>query len=709
MKATSPSKFSVAVLLCLSLFAPPGALPAQQPQSPEQDEVIKVDTALVQLHAVVTDRKGQLVDNLKQEDFAIYENGTPQELKFFSLEHVQSRRPSSPATATNNDVPAQSAPPPTRRAQPARTVVLFVDTLHLSPASLLRAKQQLRQFVDEQLTDDDLAAVIVPTGSLGVLQQFMRDRTRLKYAISKISPFQPTASLFSPYLAAQILNEDERALNVAVQILAVEEAYRPVSAEATREYIRARAQQILGEEMNFRRATLQTLAAISERLAGMKGQRMIAYVSDGFTLADSGGGAERQDLRAATSRAVRAGVLIYTFNAKGLSTPIESQASTGITGNPIDFIAYMNSSEQEQKDVLREIADETGARAYLNRNDLHNLLNNMLEENRAYYSLAYYPQDDKDKKKFRKLKVQVKNHPEYSVRVQNGYQPAGEQKLAAAATPQQALMQAMSAPLPATAIGVNATTNFLVRADDDAQATVRVHIDGDTFQYPAQAQNYLLQCELVAFVLDQQGKIATGFSEEIKAVFTPARLATARRNGFRYERRLNLKPGLYQVRVGVRETSSGFIGTAVSWLEVPDLNKKRLALSGIFLWQSQPGEQAAAGAATTHPAASPQLLSDQMSFKPGADTLYRFVVYNTAPLDAGTQLKVEIMQGDAPVYAGDWQPLTARLIRNDVKGAEVGGQFKATLSPGFYTLRVSVKDTRTKKPVQQTVDFEITS
>jgi VWFA-related protein len=634
MRTVPPKVFLVIGLLGFLFIVQAGVARAQNKPAPtDQDDVIRINTTLVQLHAVITDRKGQVIENIKQEDFEVFENGIPQEIKSFSLEQIQSRPTASPASSPEVSTPA--GPPEAARQSkphtPTRVVVLFVDTLHLSSASLLRSKQQLRKFIDEQLTDEDLVAVVEPTGALGVLQQFMQNRPRLRYAVDKLSPFQPKTSLFTPYLAALVLSEDGKALNVALQILSAEESYQSVSAEATRSYLQMRAQQILGEEANYRRATLQTLKAISDRLASMKGQRMIAYVSDGFTLRDSGGGEEKQDLHAATSSAVRAGVLIYTFNAKGLSAPIESQASLAIPGGAgaIDFIDYVNRSEQEQKDVLRIIADETGARAFLNRNDLHNLLNSMLEENRSYYSLAYYPQDDKDKKKFRKIRLQVKNHPEYTVRVQNGYQPIIEVKSETASSPHQLLLQAMVAPLPAIAIGVTATTNFLARADDDAQATLQVHLDGNALEYPAQGQDHVLKLQLAGLVLDRQGKIAETFSEDIKTVLTSAQLSEARSNGFRFDRRLSMKPGLYQIRVGVRDMAGGGIGTATSWLDVPDLGNKKLAISGVFLGQGRQAEtRAATSTAPKKQGPPPKLMAGRLAFTNNALIYYRFVVYN---------------------------------------------------------------------------------
>jgi VWFA-related protein len=696
-----PRKRFLTVALSLTLVAQAVVAQEKPASQRDQDDVIKINTTLVQLHAVVTDRKGQIVDNLKQEDFEVFENGVPQEIKSFSLEQSLRGQNGSPASPTATGTPVTMTPTGRPPAQtPARVVVLFVDTLHLSIQTLVRTKQQLKEFVDKQLTDDDLVAIVEPSGSLGVLQQFMRDRAGLKYAIDKIAPFQPTSSLFSPYLASLVLSDDGKALAVATQILSTEEG----SVGVTDGYIKMRATQILEEERNFRRATLQTLKAVSERLAAMRGQRMIAYVSDGFTLRDRGGGGDMQELHAATGQAVRAGVLIYTFNAKGLSTPVEFQASTQVPKgmDAIDFTDYMNRSEQDQKEVLRIIADETGANVYLNRNDLHNLLNDMFEENRSYYTLAYYPQDDKDKKKFRKIKLQVRNHPEYKVRVQNGYQPTVESIADAAKTPHELLLRAIVAPLPAIAIGVTSSANFLVRADDDAQATLQVHLDAGAFEYAPQGESQSLRCQLAGLMLDRQGKVANSFSEDIKVVLTSAQLAEARRNGFRFDKRLSLRPGLYQIRVGVRDSTSGAIGTVSSWLEVPDLENKKLAMSGIFLGQ---GQQAEGATKVEKKGVPPKLMTGRMVFKNRDTIFYRFVVYNAAAVDG--LLKVEINQGGESIYAGDWQPMQPRIVRNDGKGLEAGGQINATLPPGFYTLTISFKDPQSKKSVQQTVEFEV--
>lgn len=52
----------------------PGTGP-QQPARPGDDDVVKITTNLVQVDAVITDRKGKLVTDLRPEEVEIFEDG----------------------------------------------------------------------------------------------------------------------------------------------------------------------------------------------------------------------------------------------------------------------------------------------------------------------------------------------------------------------------------------------------------------------------------------------------------------------------------------------------------------------------------------------------------------------------------------------------------------------------------------------------------
>jgi VWFA-related protein len=674
------------LLLCLTLLSPDALAQKPAPAAQvEPEEVIRLDTELVQVRAVVTDSKGQPVDGLTRDDFEVFEDGKPQPISFFSIVRAPGREEARAA--------APGAKP--NRAAPARTVVLLVDTLHLAPSNLIRAKGFMRKFVNEMMTDSDTVAIVSTSGNLGILQQFTSDRGVLRRAIDRLQPFLGKAfTAYTPDLAAGVLAGSEDAIKAAVIILNAEEGYLSTTKEGDQAYAEARAREVLGEADRLRRVTVQTLDAVIERLGKMKGQRLLAYVSNGFTSIDAAGSGDRRPLERVIGRAARTGIAVYSLYGIGLyygTHPLSTGAPSG-------------DSEQ----TLRDLAEETGGRAFINSNDMGVMLQKMLDANRVYYTLAYYPPKGGDPLKFRKITVRLKNRPGYSVRTQKGYlPPEREAEETAAATPRERLFREVVAPLPATGLDVTSAAYFLERESDDAQVTLQVHIAGERLSYPKEGENHLLRCEVFALVFDKEGKVAETIAETVSSTLTPAQLAEARRSGYRYRRRLKLKPGLYQVRIGVREVGSEVVGTSTSWVEVPDLSRGRLELSSLFIGVGGGDSAEARGAR----APGPKLLLDRASLKGGEALSYRLVVYNAgvgaSAVGADALLKVEVLRGEAPVFAGEWQPVSARAIRRDGKGVEVGGRLRLGLPADLYTLRVSAKNPKSNKTVTQTVDFEV--
>src|SRR6185369_10925624 len=142
--------------------------------SPEQDDVIRVNTELVQTDVMVFDKKGQFVDGLKAEEFALKVDNKPQTISFF--DRVTSGKVSgAPNTAggavTNSG--NTSNPNATKRG---RIIIFFVDDLHLAIDSLVRTRQALSEFIDRGLGENDQVAITSSSGQIGFLQQFTDDR-----------------------------------------------------------------------------------------------------------------------------------------------------------------------------------------------------------------------------------------------------------------------------------------------------------------------------------------------------------------------------------------------------------------------------------------------------------------------------------------------------------------------------------------------------
>lgn len=132
---------------------PPPQRTTQQPQKSESDDdVVKITTNLVQVDAVVTDKNGKLVTDLKPEEVENYENGREQKITNFSFNLSESTSTARDAKPTAADKNAPAAPPSRLRTEDIRrTIALVVDDLGLSFESTYYVRRALKKFVDEQL------------------------------------------------------------------------------------------------------------------------------------------------------------------------------------------------------------------------------------------------------------------------------------------------------------------------------------------------------------------------------------------------------------------------------------------------------------------------------------------------------------------------------------------------------------------------------
>ena len=686
-----------------------------QPQTkPSEQEQIKVNTDLIQVRAVVTDKQGQIVRGLKQEDFELLENNKPQEVSFFSV--IDQDSPS--ALNQTADAVAGEHPKTSRERlseKPARTVVLFVDNLHLSAVSLGQVKQALRRFIDEQLTEEDLVALVCSTGTTGLVEQFTRNRQVLRYAIERINPGPTTVpdKLFTPYLAAQIARFDRDATDVAINIMKQEGSINdllPYNMQV--DVVRGQANGIIVDALYQRRATLLTLKALAERMATLPGQRLITIFSDGFTLYDDMGTMDTGDLQATVNRAMRFGVTIYAIDAKGLETPAFFNAF--LRGNLPDMRlhSYQLSAQRDLEHGLNALAKDTGGEAFFHTNDMVGALKRALDLNRSYYVLFYYPPDEYKPKQFRSLTVRVKNHPEYTIRTPKGYLPldmAKARQEEAMATPQQRLMQAMRAPLHQNEIVVSATADFLESDLDDAQVTLRVNIAGDRLTYPKQEEKHTLGLELVMLIYDANGQRLDGKSVTLQGKIKPENLDLLKQNGYSYFRRVAIKPGLYQARVGVRELNTELIGTTTAWIEVPSMTKFKLTLSSLILLDTPTSAAPDSPEAQGSAPASAKVVEGIRFYAHNQPCAYFFRIYQPPGMsDEGLVMQTEIIQDGKSITQSAWGPVSACQIGKDKKGIAIGAQIGLKgLKSGIYELRMTVKDPQSKRTVQRIAPFGV--
>lgn len=119
------------------------------------DDVIKVNTTLINIPVSVMDRGGRFIPNLLRNDFHIYEDGVEQQIAFFAPVEMPF------------------------------SVVLLIDT---SPSTLPRQKEikdAANAFIS-QLRPDDNVMVVTFNGEIRVLNKLNKNREALHKAISNI-------------------------------------------------------------------------------------------------------------------------------------------------------------------------------------------------------------------------------------------------------------------------------------------------------------------------------------------------------------------------------------------------------------------------------------------------------------------------------------------------------------------------------------------
>ncbi|MGI8812609.1 MAG: VWA domain-containing protein, partial [Pyrinomonadaceae bacterium] len=143
------------MLMVACLFA---ATVSAQDKKAEPDDVVRIDTELVDVPVVVTDRAGKPVLNLKQKNFVVYEDNAKQDVTDFA--------------ATN--APFE--------------VAVLLDTSGSTRSELDLIKRAAQQFVDSLRPGDRVAIVAFKSGvegsrtvpAAGVLCPLASDRNVLR-------------------------------------------------------------------------------------------------------------------------------------------------------------------------------------------------------------------------------------------------------------------------------------------------------------------------------------------------------------------------------------------------------------------------------------------------------------------------------------------------------------------------------------------------
>jgi VWFA-related protein len=694
---------------------PPAAQnpPAQQPTN--QDAAVRINTQLVQVDVVVTDKKGKHIEDLTEADFELLVDGKKQSLSHFthiSLPPVKREL----ASKKKPDTPVAPESMPTRQIAPSevrRTLAFIVDDLGLSFTSTERVRETLRKFVAEQMQEGDLIAIIRTGNGLGMLEQFTSDKRLLYSAIERLT-FNPLSRNMTPTFG--MTNSDESTLTE-------DEAAQQAAAQADADEF---------YESNFTSGTMGAINFVVRGLRDLPGRKSVILLSDGFRIYSKNTNDNTtelilQQLRNLTEQANRSSVVVYAMDAKGLQALFPGADTGGrMTESTLTDAA---TQAQETLDGPSFLALQTGGFVVTNTNDLNIGIQEAIYDQQSYYLLGFDPEDKTFDRRYHKIKVTV-NRPGLRVRTRSGFFGINDAETTRVVpkTRGEQLLGSILAPFGKHELSLRMTPVFFNSGKAGPFVRALFHIDCSKLQFKdAPNGQKQLSLELAAFAFDEEGATADVTAHRINLSFDEKQYQQVLAIGLAYRRDFQLKKaGAYQFRAVLRDDASGQTGTASQFIRVPDLSKQRLALSGLILTAPKPSaipanESAEVNAAVADKPAGNATQPPDLQTTPYIRQFprtgwiqYGAAIYN-ASIDKKTgqpqiSVQAEIYRDGKRVYQFPAHAAEASPKADPKRFDYVGRLRLNNLLEGEYLLRLIVTDNLAKKKygrAEQWMDFKV--
>lgn len=556
--------FRLVVLLALGVAS--GAVVAQDAKPPQAEIAVSEPTFkisaernLVVVRVVARGPDGKVVTGLRKEDFRLFDNGKLQTIATFSVESPEAKAPPSterPAAQAPAGAPAQP-PQPTGATEaehpfvmPERFVALFFDDINIAFDDLVRTRDAAARYIAANLGPADRVGLFTSSGVKHL--DFTADRQRLSDALLGLRQ-QPIFMMGG----------------------GPPQTSSPPTSEVSS------------------RQGLLTLQELCRRMATLPGQRSIIFLSPGFTTwtptVTAGPGAVNlaYDVYPAIDRALRAGVVINTFDVRGLYVNLPlgdaSQPGVEVPSSPGESTFAWQAREQqaiiqtfmsnaismmERTDVLVSLATETGGIYYHNSNDYDAGFRRTGGLPETAYLLTFSPQNLKYDGSFHRLKVTLANPSKVTLQARMGYF-APTRSEDAEARAKDDLEEAAFSEVEINGMPMDVHTRFFKTDSVNAKLTVLARVDANSVQFRKQQDRSLGKLILVAALFDGDGNFLEGAQTNLDMHLLDQTLKRIQQGGVSLKANLDAKVGRYLLRIVVRDSESGSMSAIDRVIVIP--------------------------------------------------------------------------------------------------------------------------------------------
>ena len=666
--------------------------PASDDQENDTGTVMRITVNLVQMDAVVTDPKGNPVTNLKPEDFVALQDGKPQTITHFSYISNESQAQTSSAEGAVQQAPTTTSDVALKREDVRRTIAIVVDDLALSFDSTARVRSAVNKFIDEQVQPGDLVALVSTGKGAGAFQQFTTDKRVMHAAADRIRfNFMNRVGLFS--LPSEVLSSKETRVST------------PQASEDPNDI--ERDQYVAG--------TLGALQWVIRGLREMPGRKSVVLFSEDLSML--GGDGMRSEITEMVRRVVdaanRSSVVFYVIDPRGLVVLGPTAADTSAPDLTRSSLALWAS-----QDGMGVLAYGTGGLLVINNNDMNDALRQVMRDQKGYYLIGYKPDagtfDEKAGPQFHNIKVQLRPGLRgMKIRSRSGfYGITDEEVRSRARSREQLLTTALFSPFAAKDIRVRLTPLFGEREKIGPFVQTLLHVDARDLKFDEEEGKYKAQVDVVMATFSADGVPVDLTQRTLALALNPNEYHTCLEYGafFTLVHRVK-KAGGYQFRAVIRDVNANKLGSVNQFIEVPDLKKKHLALSGIVLHEM-------------HPDTPPIIASGGVGiptggwsareFRPGTELAYDYEIMNPRREQSSKkpqlQAQFRLLHDGKQLYAS--KPAAVGMLEGESKYLAVQGAFRLGkhMEPGLYVLQLLVTDDLAPQKYNtatQWVDFEV--
>jgi len=529
----------------LILAVIPALLAQQVPPADQPQVVLKASARLVQVSVLAQDGHGQPIADLHKEDFRIKVDGKEQPIKVFSMDS---------AGAVPNSSQAEKLPPNvyTNRLrvnegqQPGITIILL-DMLNTRWADQVYAKAQVIRFL----------RTLQPTDHIGLYTLGIALRVQHDYTADASELLARLEALKGKDLPDMTSKEPTDAMHG--DSLLLDQLMRGSGASpAERAFYTTN--RVIG--------TLKAIEFIANHLAKTPGRKNLIWVSGGFPM-DIGfdnPAAWRNpqieqrafyDEISETVRAVNdANMAIYPVDARGLMTSPSYDAASA-RGPRMGATPRMAPGVKNQQ-TMEELASRTGGHAYYNSNDLAKAIHSAVDDSRVTYMLGFYPVDENFDGKFHKIEVQTVERKGVHLRYRKGFFDLPEFPQDEKARKAQ-LADASWSPLDANGIGIVA--RILPSKEKPGEMEITLAIDSTQVALQNQDQHWVGRLDVLFIQKDNQGNQYNGLDDTINLRLGTESYGKFVKNGFVYTKLVTRAGMAKTIRIVVRDSASGAIGS----------------------------------------------------------------------------------------------------------------------------------------------------